>query len=77
MRIKIHGCMVLEVENYQQIFEKLRLKSFYLEKDAETYAKEFAKRVEKIMGKQINMPVFSYEALVKELVRVGIFEEEE
>ncbi len=28
-----------------------------------------------LMGEKINMPVFNYETLVKELIRIGIFEE--
>jgi hypothetical protein len=28
-----------------------------------------------LMGEKINMPVFSYETLVKEMIRIGIFEQ--
>ena len=67
--------LLLEGETYQQIMEELRFHAFDSKKDVETYAKELAKRVQMLTGEKINMPVLSYETLVKELIRIGIFEQ--
>jgi hypothetical protein len=66
--------ILLEGESYRQIMEELRNHAFDPKEDLSTYIDGLIKRSELFTGEKINMPVFSYETLVKELIRIGIFE---
>jgi hypothetical protein len=66
--------ILLEGDSYQQIMEELRDYAFDPEEELSTYIDGLIKRSQLFTGEKINMPVFSYEKLVEELVRIGVFE---
>lgn len=67
---------LLEGETYQDIFEELHDGFFSPEnEDLRSFVERYIKLIQKLVGKDIVIANFSYEAVAKELICVGIFEE--
>jgi hypothetical protein len=66
--------LLLEGTSDKQILEKLRKGAFNRKKNLRAYAEALVKRTQLVTGEKFNMPVFSYETLFNELIRLGVFE---
>jgi hypothetical protein len=65
---------LLEGDTYQEIFQELHNRSYCPEEDLRTFVGIYLKRLQKLVDKDVSTSFSSYEDVVNELIRVGIFE---